>query len=244
MLGFDCSSSEGRTLGGGIAFAYQDIDASQNRGNATSHQELATLYGKWETSLFNVDGALWGGLYQLQNCRKTLGFIPSDSSIRGGLLAPHIGMSIPFTFSSFQVAPYLSLDWVNNWQGEVREFGVSGLNLRIDPHFVSLIRSEAGMLFAQRIKCKSGLFQLQEGLSFVNKKPLNARRVSATYIGSLSTFDLQLFDNKTQNLGSLELSASFTPKHSRIPALNLSYQGEWNQNELTHLLAIQVKKRF
>ena len=244
MLGFDCSSSEGRTLGGGVAFSYQDIDDSKHHGNATSHQELATLYGKWETSLLTVDGALWGGLYQLQNCRTTLGFIPSESSIHGGLLAPHIGVSKPFAFSSFQVAPYLSVDWVNNWQGEVREFGISGLNLRIAPHFVSLIRSEAGMLFAQRIECKSGLIQLQEGLSFVNKKPLNARRVSTYYVGSISTFDLQLFDDKIQNLGSLQLSTSFTPKCSQIPALNLSYQGEWGKGQSSNRLTAEITQRF
>ena len=244
FAGLDYSGFKNAIIGGGLAYSYQDLDFIKNKGKATIHQELASLYGSWNGAVVSVEASLIGGVYTLHNTRKTLGFIPSQATVRGGLFSPHLAILKPFSLSLTEITPILSFDWVNNWQGKVTEHGDAGLNLRIKPHFVSLLRSEIGAILSQKSECDYGVFRFQEGFSFVNKSTFNARKVSTFYLGSISTFDLQLFDDKTQNLGSLQLSAAFLPFKSSIPILSLNYQGEWGKGQSSNRLIAEVKQRF
>jgi len=244
ILGFDYNGWDNGMIGGGVAYAFQDIHYSERMGKAKAHQELATFYGAWYGSFMTIEGALWGGIYQLHNHRKTLGFIPSKSSIHGGLFSPHISLQKPFSLSTTTITPFVSLDWVNNWQGKVSEKGKSGFNLRLDSHYVSLLRSEIGVRLSQQHKTKHGVLKLEEGVSYVNKTPFNAKKASTYYVGSISSFNVQLFSNQVQNLGSLYLGSSFTPHKIAIPLIALNYQGEWGKKQISNTLALEMKQRF
>ena len=244
MMGFDRSCSDECTVGFGLAYAYQDLHYSENKGNATVNQELLALYGSWQGTNITLDGALWGGLYQMHQQRETLGIISSDSRVQGGLLNPHVGVKLPYSFSNTTLTPFLSFDWVNNWQGKVSETGPSGFNLRMDPHYVSLLRSELGLSYSQRIEITNGVFAFQEGISYVNQTTFNAKEVTAYYVNSISTFGVQLFDGKVQNLGALQFSASYLPKKNSDIAISLSCQGEWGKHHSSVNLALELKKGF
>ena len=246
IIGFDYLGWEGFVLGGGGAYAYQNIGYSNNFGKARVNQEFLTLYGAWHQKHIAIQGALWGGLYQMHNTRKTLGFISSTSHVNGWIFSPHVEISAPFQYKNKPVTiePFVMFDWVNNWQGSVKEHGKSGLNIRIDSHYVSLLRSEVGLHLLQSCQLKRGDLTFEESFSYVNKTPFNAKRMSTYYVGSISTFNLQMFSNRTVNLGAVRFNARFTPCSLKPPYVYLSYQGEFGSNLLSHTVALEVGKRF
>jgi hypothetical protein len=246
IIGFDYLGWEGFVLGGGGAYAYQNIGYSDHFGKARVNQEFLTLYGAWYQKHIAIQGALWGGLYQMHNTRKTLGFIQSTSHVNGWLFSPHIEVSTPFPFKNKPVTiePFVMFDWVNNWQDSVKEKGKSGLNLRINDHHVSLLRSEIGLHLLESFQIKGGDLTFEESFSYVNKLPFSTKEVSTYYVGSISTFNLQMFSNRTVNLGAVGLSAKFTPCSLKPPYVYLTYQGEFGSKLLTHTFALEIGKRF
>ncbi len=245
MLGFDYNEWDWLLVGGGLAYAYQDINYLDDMGSGKVHQELASLYATWYGPVVTIDGALFGGIYQLENHRKTLGFLTSKSNVDGGLLAAHLGVEKEISYSQRNsFTPFGSLDWVNNWQGEVRETGKSGFNMRIDSHWISLLRTELGIRLAQRFKKSWGELKLEEGGSYVNKVPFNADKVSGFFVGSVSTFNLALFNDEVQNLGALYLAAYFTPTVIDRPVISMQYQGEFGGKQISNTLVVEFKQRF
>jgi|JI10StandDraft_1071094.scaffolds.fasta_scaffold09946_7 hypothetical protein len=245
LLGFDYNGWKEGMIGGGLAYVFQDIHYSQNFGKGKVNQEFATLYGAWYGPYVTVEAALWGGLYQFRNHRKTLGFITSKSVIHGWLFAPHVSVQGPIGLSDgFFMTPFVQFDWVNNWQGKVREHGRSGLNLRVGSHYVSVLRSEVGLRLTEYKKGAYGTFKFEEGASYVNQAPFNAKKVSAYYVGSISTFNLQMFSDKVENLGALYLGGWFIPKNLNLPEVGLNYQGEWGSKFFSQTLALEVTQRF
>ena len=170
----------------------------------------------------------------------------SRSNIDGGLFSPHLGMKFPFKIGQtiLTIAPYFMLDWVNNWQGSVKENGRSGLNLKIDSHYVSLLRSEVGLHLQQTLRLKKGDLTFEESGSYVNRAPFNAKKVQAFYVGSISTFSLQLFSNHVENLGALRLSGRYTPCNLNTPFISLNYLGEFSTHLQLHTLALEMGTPF
>ncbi|MCB1115914.1 MAG: autotransporter domain-containing protein [Chlamydiia bacterium] len=245
LLGFDYNGWEQGMIGGGLAYAFQDIHYSDNLGKGKVNQEFATIYGAWYGPHVTVEASLWGGLYQFRNYRKTLKTITSKSLIHGWLFAPHVSVQVPVKMNdSFFITPFAQMDWVNNWQGKVREHGKSGLNLRIGSHYASVLRSEIGLRLTQYKGAAYGTFKFEEGLSYVNQATFNAKKVSAFYVGSVSTFNLQMFSDKVQNLGALYLGGWFIPSNLKLPEVGVNYQGEWGSKLMSQTLALEVTYRF
>jgi len=244
IIGFDYLGWKEIILGAGGAYAYQNVGYSDNFGKARVNQEFLTFYGAWYRKHIAIQGALWGGLYQMHNTRKTLGFISSTSHVNGWLFSPHLEISSPFQQKYITIEPFVMFDWVNNWQGSVKESGEADFNLRIDRHYVSLLRSEIGLHFLESFQFKKGDLTFDESLSYVNKTPFKAKSISTYYVGSISTFNLQMFSNRTVNLGALRLSTRFTPTSLTPPYVYLTYQGEFGSKLLSHTLALEVGKQF
>lgn len=187
-----------------------------------------------------------GGFYQMHNQRNTLRFIHSKAHVNGWLFSPHLGISTPFYGMGdwFIIAPFVMFDWVNNWQGKVRETGSSGLNLRIGRRYTSMLRSEAGLRFYETIRYKWGNLVFEEKGSYVNKKPFHSGSETAFFAGSPSTFGVEIFPGKTQNLGVVRLSSQFIPCSHHYPYGSISYQGEFGSMFQSHVLIFEIGKRF
>lgn len=246
IVGFDYLGWDNIVLGGGAAYSFQHVDYKSQGGHAEIHQELLTVYAAWQGNHISIDGALWGGIYQMHNKRKTLGTINSTSNVDGGIFAPHLRVGAPFKINNtvLTVEPYTMFDWINNWQGSIREKGSAGLNIRMDSHYVSLLRSEIGLRLMQELHYKSGDLTFEESGSYVNRAPFNAKKESAYYVGSVSTFSVQLFSDRVENLGALRLSGRFVPCNIVYPYVSLTYLGEFGANLMVNTFALEVGKRF
>ncbi|WP_420422091.1 autotransporter domain-containing protein [Simkania sp.] len=246
MLGFDYRGLQNTIIGVGAAYAFNRVNYSDSVGHARFHQEFLTLYGSWGQGNILIDAALWGGFYQMHNKRKTLNQIHSRAHVNGWLLSPHLGISTPFYAIRdwFVIAPFVMFDWASNWQGKVRETGASGLNLRIARDYTSMLRSEGGLRFYETLTYNWGNLTFEEKVSYVNKKPFNTGSESAYFAGSPSTFGVEVFPGKTQNLGVVRLSSQFMPCKSKYPFGSISYQGEFGSMFQSHVLIFEIGGRF
>ncbi|MCB1081942.1 MAG: autotransporter domain-containing protein [Chlamydiia bacterium] len=246
MVGFDYLGWDQVVLGGGAAYSYQDVDYKNVGGYAEIHQELLTVYAAWRGNHISIDGALWGGIYQMHNKRKTLKTINSTSNVDGGIFSPHVRIGAPFKINKtvLTIEPYAMFDWINNWQGSIKEKGSGQLNIRMDSHYVSLLRSEVGRNLAQHLRYAHGALTFEESASYVNRAPFNAAKKSAYYVGSVSTFSVQLFSDRVENLGALRLSGRYVPCNIRFPYVSVCYLGEFGANLMVNTFALEVGKRF
>lgn len=246
ILGFDYLGWDNVIFGGGAAYSFQHVDYKSVGGHAEIHQELLTLYAAWRGNHISIHGALWGGIYQMHNKRKTFGTINSTSNIDGGIFSPHIEVGAPFKINNtvLTVEPFVMFDWVNNWQGSIKEKGSSGLNIRMDSHYVSLLRSEVGLHLTQRLHYRHGGLTFEESGSYVNRAPFNADKEQAYFVGSAINFNVQLFSNRVENLGALRLSGRYVPCNINYPYVALSYLGEFGANLILNTFALEVGKRF
>ena len=185
----------------------------------------------------------------------------SRANIYGWLFCPHARVGYPIVVKCKRWAnkkksshkqpnhgtllePFVMLDWASNWQGKVKETGDAGFNLQIAPKYVCILRSEVGLSAGhsfQYTKCKLGL---DGSLSYVNYVPFNGGDVSAFYEGSISTFTLQMFNNKIQNLGSARVGVKYVSNNPKAPSLALNYQGELGSNLFANAYSLEIKWKF
>ncbi len=246
MLAVDYLGIQDVCIGGGVAYAFADVRIGNGLGNAKYNQEYLTLYGSWSTDHFFLNLAAWGGIYQLENVRHTLGQITSTANINGWLFLPHLEMSLPFSPSAswLIIDPLVMFDWANNWQGEVREYGPSGIDLQMDDQYTSILRSEVGVRFFEMIQCRWGRLVLAEKGSYVNKTPFHTGAQTAFFAGSISSFQVETFSNQIQNLGVIQFHAEFIPDNAKYPYGSINYQGEFGSSSQNNLISLEIGKNF
>jgi len=246
MLGFDYRYSRNLVLGFGGAYAYSDLDFSNDVGSAYSNQGFLSVYGKWRSNMLSVNGALWGGVYRGENERNTLGIITSKADIDGWLLVPHLEVNLPCYWKKYCVTidPFVMFDWANNWQDGFTETGKSGFNLIVDDLYASMLRSEVGLRFVETMKVRCGCLTFEQKGSYLNLKPFGDSVVNTAFVGSISSFTIAAFSDKTQNLGVAALSGRFTPTNTKYPYCSLNYQGEFGSSLQNHFVSLEIGKTF
>ena len=150
LLGYDYMGIHDVLIGGGLAYAYNYVHYFQNLGNASINQESAVIYATWNKSHIYMNAALWGGVFQTNNKRRSLPCIKSKAHPSGWNLSPHLELSTPFPISSrpgFVIDPFIALDWANNWQSHYCEHGSSGFNIELNHLFACIFRGELGVRF-------------------------------------------------------------------------------------------------
>ncbi|MCB1071934.1 MAG: autotransporter outer membrane beta-barrel domain-containing protein [Chlamydiales bacterium] len=246
MMGFDYRGITNTTLGVGAAYNYNDVHYSDKKGHASVNQEFLTLYGSWMKNHLFINAGLWGGLYQIHNKRKTIEILTSTSNINGWLLIPHLEVSLPYEIKDHWLIldPFIMFDWANNWQGKIREHGSSGFNLRVDNHYVSVLRTELGINLFQILKYGWGSVIFKEKGSYVNEKPFNAHKVDAYFVDAFSSFEVAVFSDKVKNLGVFELTCRFIPARSKYVYGGIGYQGEFGASFQSHCISLEIGKYF
>ena len=246
LIGFDYYGIEDSSIGAGIAYAYDHAKIADNVGTTTTNQELLTIYYSKIFNNFFMNVALWTGPYQKRNIRNTLTNITSVANYDGWLLLPHLEISFPIYAKEnrFIIDPFAMFDWANNFQSKIEEVGAAGLNLLIKRQYTSNLRSETGLRFFEYLKYSLGIVLLKEKASWINLKPFNAGLVKTSFVGASSSFEIELFRNKTQNLAALSFFAKFIPNNFKYPYGSINYQAEVGSSSLSHTITLEIGKYF
>ncbi len=230
LLGYDHQASN-YLVGACLGYAFNYVSYGKEQGHGKVQEEMVSFYGSYLREHFRLNGALWGGFYQFWNTRHTLSLITSKSKTHGWILSPHLEMASPWAIDQdkyYLVEPFFTLDWINSWQHRFTESGKAGFNLKVGNLYSSLLQSEVGLRFYETFPYGWGDFCLLEKVSYVNQAPFHVNSVTTSFVGSASSFPIAVASNKVENLGALELIASFIPKNTAYPYGGIAFQAMAN----------------
>ena len=236
------------TIGGGLGYAFTYVDYSENKGHTGIHQEYLFCYSSWQRPYFYINGALWTGICQLDAVRRIIPNVSAKSDFDAWVFSPHLEMSCPFCLGDnlpwIGFDPFFMLDWANSWQGELTESSQSGLHIGIDSRYASMLRTELGVRFYQRVIWNWGSISFEEKTSYVNKAPFHSGPGTAFFVGAISSFNVETFSRSVQNLGVIQCAIDFAPSNPRYPYGSIDYQGEFGSSFQSHSLVGELGVAF
>ena len=241
LAAFDYRGFSESIFGGGLAYSFDSVHV-QNRDKAKIQQGWVVVYENWaDEDGWMIEGALWGGGYQVKNRRKTL-HLTSKSSYVGWQLNPHVEFAKIFMKNCISFSPFVRFDWANQWQEKVREKGGKGFDLHINSSYVSMLRSELGFHCAQWTLFDWGRVQFEEKLSYVNKAPFHANTVGSRFVGASFLFPVEVYSNTVENLGLLQAAVILSNINGFFGGIR--YQGQFGFSENSQSLWIEFGGAF
>jgi len=249
LAAIDYKTKSNNVFGGGLAYAFNYSHYSESLGHAKINEEMAVLFGSFPCDRIFVNATLWGGLFQVNNVRHTHTFttFTATSHTHGWILNPHVELSsIAYRNDAdwFAIEPFITEDWVNYWQSGYKERGASGFNLRMKHHYASLLRSEIGARFYEKLTYDWGRLLIEAKGSYINQAPFHLGSTTTAFVGAVSTFSVALGNNKVQNLAGVDLNLSFFPKDTKYPYGSVVFEGEFGSSLQSYFVALEIGKKF
>jgi uncharacterized protein with beta-barrel porin domain len=247
ILGFDVILNPQSWVGGGAAYSYTHIHEKKDAGHSHINQESLFVYGSYQDSCVYFDGALWGGLFQIDQVRNIhmRGFaFKSTSHPSGGQLAPHAEFGGNAYRNSFTtINPFVMVDWVLAWQGRYKEKGNSPFNAAQKHHYSSMVRTELGGRFYETLSFDAWRLTFEEKVSYVYKKPFHIGIVNAFLVGAPGSFTVETLTTP-QSLGVVEFEMIFEPTDKQYPYGSITYQGEFGSSSQSHQIRLELDWNF
>ncbi len=245
ILGLDYVSVNDNMFGGGVGYARNSLTQGHHLGSDAINFYVAMLHGLLEFYQGYCDLALWGTYNQYENKRRIAftGFQGNaTSSHNGWQLTPHLGLGYDATFGSWGgIEPFVSLDWVINWEEKLKEHGAAPLNMEQKGKTSSMLRSEVGVYTYQQFQGDFGRIVLREGASYVNKKPFNVGKITAALVVAGGGFLVDSFEG-TQNLFAPSLELFYRSNGDVFTGL--TYYGEFGSGYVSNTGQAQVGMNF
>jgi uncharacterized protein with beta-barrel porin domain len=239
-------------VGFGLAYIYTHVHESSHAGKGKVNQGFLTLYGTLNASKWYLDLGAWGGYYDTFNQRKiSLPGIKETarSNTHGWQLAPHFEVGYDGYWwcgdelNWFGIEPFLSGDWVANWEHSLREHGADSFNMGQKGRFCSQVRGETGIRFHEIVTLDWGLIVFREKASYAYQKTFHTGSLNTFLIGSPGSFTVNTL-TRAQNLGVVEFSMLFIHNDPEKPYVDLRYQGEFGSNYQSHQLMLELGTNF
>ena len=228
MIGLDYAGSERGLLGVGAGYAHTTTQLELEAGKINANSYFAFVYGTMSLSHFFLDVSLLASINRFHNKRHITfpGFTSNAwSKHNGWIVDPHLDLGYDFTFSWGGIEPFVGCDWAFDFENKYTETGAYPLNMTIQQHDSSMLRSEGGIMLYETRQFDDVVFVFKQSLSYVNQTFFGSGKVNAVIVGapngvlSVSSF------TSSQNLIAPGLEI-FAKKHNRA-SLSLAYQGEY-----------------
>jgi hypothetical protein len=247
LIGLDYTGIQDVVIGGGLAYAYNYVNYFEHLGHSEINQESAVLYVSLNKPCFYMNVALWGGIFQESNNRRSFTFINSEANPSGWNLSPHLELSVPFPMTEGQeliLEPFVTFDWAHNWQHHFREQGSSGFNIVLNNQYTSVFQSEIGLRLYEKLQYGWGRLILEEKVSYVNRTPTHRGDGTASFIGAFSSFDVETFNPCTQNHGKAQIHLECIPSYLKDIYTSIDYQSEFGSSFQSQMLTLTMGKNF
>jgi len=246
LIGFDYHPDR-VLVGTSFGYAYNFVHYGQSLGHGHVQEEMLSFYAAYECPYFYMNAVLWGGFYQAYNERHSFfGLVTSIAHFHGWVFSPHVEIASPIPFTRAPwciIQPFAMMDWVNNWQSHFREHGVSGFNVHLGNQYNSLLRSEAGLRFDQKLYGKGGSFVLEEKLSYVNQTPFDVHDATTFFTASISTFPIATGSAKIQQLGAGGIRITYSSLSDQMK-VGLDFQLECNTSYQSYFGGLEFGFKF
>lgn len=243
LLGFDWNITPNFMIGAAVAYGYNHVHLFKHLGHHNLRQESGALYAYLDTDFICVDISVWGGRYQTENTRRSLGLLTSECKQHGWTLNPHLEISKGFNkCPNFE--PYVMFDYANLWQDRYHEHGRSGFNLSFKERHDALLRSEAGIRIYQTLNYCWGSMLFEEKGGFVNRTIMTDGKADAAFDEAFSTFEVVTLSRRGQNHGVVEFHVECLPKSFSGAYAALDYQAEFGSWFHAHAVVMTLGYDF
>lgn len=248
--GLEFTTEKSDVIGFGLSYIYTHVHAHSHSGKV--NQGFLTLYGTLNASKWYFDLGAWGGYYDTFNQRK-ISFSgvkeTAKSNTHGWQLAPHFEVGYDGYWwcedelNWFGIEPFLSGDWVANWEHSLRERGAGSFNMGQKARFCSQVRSETGIRFHEIVTLDWGRIVFREKASYAYQKTFHTGSLNTFLIGSPGSFTVDTLTG-AQNLGVVEISMLFIHDNPEKPYVDLRYQGEFGSKYQSHQVMLELGTNF
>jgi len=246
--GIEYTTERDDVVGFGLAYVYTHVH--KNTGHGKVNQGFLTLYGTLNASKWYFDLGIWGGYYNTFNQRKIAGRdATAKSNTSGWQMAPHFEVGYDGYWECegdlnwFGMEPFLSGDWVANWEHGLRERGAGSFDMRQKGRFCSEVRAETGLRFYQIAQCTWGRVVFREKISYAYQKTFHTGSIQAFVSGSPNSFTVNTLSG-AQNLGVAEFSMLFIHHDPEKQYVDARYQGQFGAKYQSHQVMLELGTNF
>ncbi len=250
--GIEFTTETSDVVGFGLAYIYTHVHENSQAGKGKVSQGFLTLYGTLNASEWYFDLGAWGGYYDTFNQRR-IAFSgikeTAKSNTHGWQLAPHFEVGYDGFWwcedelNWFGIEPFLSGDWVANWEHSLREHGAGSFNMGQKGRFCSEVRGETGIRFHEIVMFDWGRIVFREKASYAYQKTFHTGSLNAFLIGSPGSLSVNTLTG-AQNLGVVEFSMLFIHEQPEKPYVDLRYQGEFGSKYQSHQVMLELGTNF
>lgn len=245
-LAFEYYGFENGLIGTSLNYIYTNVCQDYDLAESDTHQGIFSLYGIYTWDGFYANFSINGGYNDICNDRNISfpGFkAVAKSSFNNWQILPFLELGYDFIRSWGGVEPYLSLAYVGNWQECFTEKGAGVLNMVVDDHYSSQLRTELGLRFYDVWEYDWGWFFLKETIGYINKQFYDTGELTAGVVGGTSFFTTNIA-TRSQDLASFGLETIFVPGDRIYPYVSLAYIGEVGKRFQSHTGLLRVIKKF
>ncbi|MBS0584700.1 MAG: autotransporter domain-containing protein [Verrucomicrobia bacterium] len=249
---FDYNGVNRNFFGFGASYLYTNLQEKHSAGHGHIDQGSLILYGTANLQHWYFDFQLSGGFYYSESVREIA--LPelnatAKSHPKGWQLAPSFEIGYNnFDFDSCTsfdsgASPFVLMNWVANWEQKLKENGAEGLNMGQKARFCSLLQAEAGVHFHQTAYWPGGKTMFQEKGAYSYQQAFGTGSLTAYLVGSPNYFTVSTL-SKGQNLGVVEISMVVLPDNTKMPYVDIWYEGQFSDGYQLHQAVIELGKNF
>ncbi|MCH9616746.1 MAG: hypothetical protein SP4CHLAM5_02410 [Chlamydiia bacterium] len=246
VAGFTYQGSLEQRVGFALAYAASQVKDSYNMGSSEISYYAASLYADCLWDNIYLKGAFWGIFNQAENRRK-IAYSNINTKASGKIstwqIDPHVELGYILGFSKLEAQPYVSLDYVVNWEGSFYETGATNLNMYQKGHTSSMFQTEVGVKFYQSIEKCSYLLGFKQAAYYINRTPFGTGSVTSAIFGSSNFVTLKSL-RRAQNLGALDLTFFAEVGKKRDVTIALSYNGQFGTEYISNEAMVTLSKSF
>ena len=241
VIGFDYYGYQNGIFNITAGYTHNDITEGNDAGGGSSNGGSLSLYGTGYLGDGYLEGGVLGGYNKFDMSRHIVigGSMPFDgtatSSFNDWVLMPHLGGGYDLMFSWGALEPFVSLDWVVNFQEAYQEKGAFPLNNEIESKNPSVLRSQIGLNVYETWDNATSALLFQQSVSYINKAFFNTNMVSQIVVPSTVTpgsFTVLTY-NKTLNLAGVSAELFYKHKRSGFFASG-AYSGEFGTSYISN----------
>ncbi len=248
LVAYDVQKTKNFRGGLGLAYAYTYLDFDKGNGHSNVNQEYLSLYGLWNRHNLYGNLALWFGLFQTNNERNmhlTDFEFQATSFASGYQFDPHveIGYDYDFCDDTCTFEPFVTVDWIHNWQDPYREYSSSAFKFFRQNIHCSMLRTEVGFRVYEEFEFRVWNLVLQQNISYLYKDAYSIGNVKGFLIGAPGTLILDTLSD-SEHFGSVAFSMLFDPKRPKYPTGRLGYKGEFGSSYRSHQITASTEWSF
>jgi len=150
-----------------------------------------------------------------------------------------VGYSFDSDWVTFE--PFISVDWVNNFDTEYKEKNGGVYDLHVSYRYSSMLQGEGGLNTYWSHAYANTLLTIIGKLSYIYRQPFSTGSINASIIGYPGSFNVVSFTSR-DNLFSPGLELSW--KSRRGYYFSLFYDGEFNTDYISNELAVKIGRLF